>query len=49
MAAPSSIQEAEPLSVAMGMVRVPELVWMVCARVRKMLFSSSPWISWRSN
>ena len=41
MAAPSSIQDAVPESVAIGIVRVPELVWMVLASVRKMLFSSS--------
>ena len=38
-------QLALPLSAAMGMVRVPLLVRMMWARVRKMLFSSSPWIS----
>ena len=49
ISSPSSIQLASPVSSAMGILRVPELVRMTVARPRKMLFSSSASTSFFSN
>ena len=49
ISSPSSIQLASPLSCAMGILRVPELVRMTVARPRKRLLSSSACTSFFSN